>query len=353
MGASLDACTKCFFEEVESFQDGRHYYTQGSGPYFRLRVDWNPIRESPGAITCPFRLTDELVVEALELQGPRGWWPLQQRHERWKQDRVQPWGAGSSLLGMPRLPSGPRYSIPKRFARARIQDRSYLLQVAAASEDRSMENVKADIIDARDTAAWAVRFNRHLAEAVRGEDPDALGSSAPGVQVCAPIGCCVLETAIPQLAGQRHGEVVTLTPYPAPEVIKFIFDGTEEFLEMPHAFLHYVAWASGGRELPYDLQGVECEEGVLLVDPCLMRKERSAVQDLLGPILDGRSSSRSSSDASREMGPSPERFEALHKRCGPLCRTFDPSCRTGKGKKVCGLDVHCRLNNSTNDSSSR
>lgn len=266
------------------------------------------------------------------------------RHERWKQERAKPWSSGDSLRAMPRFPDGTRFSIPKRFARARIDQKWYLLQVAAHSDDRNMENVKADIIDARDTAAWAQRFNRHLATAVRGEDPDAHGGSAPGVQICAPIGCCVLETAIPQLAGQRHGEVVTLAPYPANDVTKFILDGNEEFLEMPHAFFHYVCWASGGRELPFDLQGAEDNEGgVLLVDPVLLRKERSGVQDLLGPILDSRNLSKTSTELSRDVGPSPERFEVLHRRCGPLCRTFDPNCRTSKGKKVCGMDVHCRL----------
>mmetsp|Transcript_68103 Transcript_68103/g.199283 ORF Transcript_68103/g.199283 Transcript_68103/m.199283 type:complete len:349 (+) Transcript_68103:134-1180(+) len=345
MGASLEICTKCFLEEVEFYQqDGGGYYTQGAGPYFRLRVDWNPIRESTGALVSPFRLTDEVVVEALDLQGPRGWYPLAQRHERWKQERAGTWSSADSLTGMPKLPEGTRFSIPKRFARARIGQDWYLLQVAVASEDRNMDNVKADIIDARDTAAWAQRFNRHLAQAVRGEDPDVPNAWAPGVQVCAPVGCSVLETAIPQLAGQRHGEVVTLTPYPSAEVRKFVFDGTEEFLEMPHAFFHYVSWASGGRELPYDLQGAESDEGgVALVDPVVLRSQRGGVQDLLGPILEARNASRTSSELSRDLGPSPERFEALHRRCGPLCRTFDPNCRTSKGKKVCGMDVHCRL----------
>merc|ERR1711920_106826 len=87
---------------------------------------------------------------------------------------------------------------------------------------------------------------------------------------------------IPQFLGGRRGEVVSLLRLPSSEVGKFVFDGSEEFLELPHAFFHYVTWFSGGREMAFDLQGAEHDDGdVILVDPCLLRTEKAGVSDLL------------------------------------------------------------------------
>jgi len=353
MGNALTSCTKCFLEEVEFFQEGPHFLAPSSGPYFRLRVDWNPIRASEAARVCPFSLTDEVVVEALDLCGPRGWQPLQWRHERYKQEKAKSskWSPDDSTSGASKMPEGSRFRIPKRFARARIEKQWYLMQVALAVEDRTMTNVKADIIDSRDAAIFAQRFNHHLRQKMAESGEIQIGvdhDSVPSVQICAPIGCCVLETALPQMAGSVHGEVVTLTPYPSHEVTKFVFDGTEEFLELPQAFFHYVAWATGGREMVYDLQGVEYEEAkVLLVDPCVLRMQRPGVRDLLAPMVQHRDMSRNSRSSEisypYDTDALQERFDQLHRQCGPLCKIFDPDCRGPRGRKVCGMDVQCKI----------
>mmetsp|Transcript_14280 Transcript_14280/g.32419 ORF Transcript_14280/g.32419 Transcript_14280/m.32419 type:complete len:342 (-) Transcript_14280:88-1113(-) len=339
MGTALATCKKLLLEDAEHLQgrgsDG--YYTYSNGPQLRLRVDWNPIRESLGARCCPFSLTDEIVVEALDVRAPRGWEPLSWRHEHYLKERN---ANKENQQSKPTMPSGPRYSVPKRYTRARIGRAWYLLQVAVAPEDRTMEHVKADIIDSKDAAAYAHHFNAHLRRSAGHDDfeqTETVDNSVPIVQVCAPIGCCVLETAIPQLAGSRAGEVVTLAPYPSMEVNKFVFDGQQEFLELPQAFFHFVTWLSGGKEMVYDLQGFEGDEGeVLLIDPCVLRPPKVGVKEFLNPLSSEKS-------ATMDVGPSPERFDQLHRRCGPLCQTFDPERRGPRGRKMCGLDVKCGM----------
>merc|ERR1712048_1506125 len=133
--------------------------------------------------------------------------------------------------------------------------------------------------------------------------------------------------------GSRPGEVVTLTPYTSLDVHKFIFDGNEDFLEMPQAFFHYASWFSNGKEMLFDLQGAENDNGdFILIDPCILRAPKLEISDVLHS---------GASVPAKEIAPSVERFNVLHKRCGPLCKGFDPDRKGGRGRKMCGIDVHC------------
>ena len=48
---------------------------------------------------------------------------------------------------------------------------------------------------------------------------------------------------------------MVIMDYPATDVTKFMLDGTEEYHELAQTFFHYVVWQSGGRAVPFDLQG--------------------------------------------------------------------------------------------------
>merc|ERR1719253_1025767 len=47
--------------------------------------------------------------------------------------------------------------------------------------------------------------------------------------------------------------------------------------------------------------------------------------------------------ASAGGGPTSERFEALHPRCGETCKAFDPQRRSAHGVKkgMCGTNITC------------
>merc|ERR1719408_453224 len=101
-----------------------------------------------------------------------------------------------------------------------------------------------------------------------------------------------------------QGDCCTLSPYGASEVMKFVFDGSETFHELPQAFFHYVAFASTGHLHVVDLQGaVEDEGDFLLLDPAIHRSEKP------------------------------------HPRCAPMCQVFDPQRKSAHAQRLqcCGL----------------
>ena len=48
---------------------------------------------------------------------------------------------------------------------------------------------------------------------------------------------------------------MVIMDYPATDVTKFVLDGREDWHELAQTFFHYVVWQSGGRAMPFDLQG--------------------------------------------------------------------------------------------------
>eukprot|EP00913_Durusdinium_trenchii_P030116 g28220.t1 len=128
-------------------------------------------------------------------------------------------------------------------------------------------------------------------------------------------------------------------------VKKFVFDGTQDFLELAQAFFHHAAFSSGGKELVCDLQGLEQEDGsLLLIDPCILRANAKMTMAhlLKGAVREDRGFGEAA--CLGPISPAAEIFERLHPKCAPMCKAFDPHRSSVKQKLgVCGLDVTCGL----------
>jgi len=335
MGLGISTCTKLFFDPDDCLQEEEDLSKGSSppepkaaGPQLALRVAYSPIEDSLGASASPFAAGDEVAV--VQLDRVKGWEPLGWRQERSAKQRAAMDNASSLAW-----PQGTRFSAAQRFWGAKIiasdgkggfEEHWCMLQVAVSLKDRSMESVKAMVDDSKDVASYAQRFNEQTARACGAED-----SEAPGVRVCAPVGCFVLGSTLPDVV--RPGEAVSLTPYPAATVKKFVFEGGEDFVELPQAFFHYVSWVSGGKETVGDLQGVQDEADVLLVDPVLLRASKPGIGELIGALASGPGEQTAQSSVEQH------RFDLWHPRCGQLCRAFDPQRRNVHGRRACGMSL--------------
>jgi len=280
-----------------------------------------------GCVAVPFVVGEEVAVQKLEKGG---WEAVGRFSSPTSYDTV----FSTEIPGQPSGPAlkldGQRFS-PKRCWRAhvisddghgRTVEHVLLLQVATRQEHRTRENVNLAFKDASETASYAQHFNKHMMETNAGMD------GTPTVKVCAPVVCQVLGSAVSFF---KEGDVVTLSVHPGNDVRKFISNGSEEFLEVPQAFFHYVAWHSGGGMHLADVQGSEQDTGdLLLLDPAMLRSTRPTAGDIVNAIL--------GSDGGKEaLGPSSERFNALHPRCGQTCMSFDPQRKTAHMRKHCGI----------------
>lgn len=95
--------------------------------------------------------------------------------------------------------------------------------------------VREVVREINQVADYARRFNRHVAEAAGEED-------APKVRVAVCYACFVLDGGSQEVA--CSGDTVVLTSFYGPEVSKFVFEGNEEFQELPQALL-----VRGGQQL--------------------------------------------------------------------------------------------------------
>lgn len=239
-----------------------------------------------------------------------------------------------------------------------------VLQMAASPDARTLRNVESDVDDAGAAASYAARFNRNQRQALLPggaipsdgcDEPDSsrplleeqrpeaeLGDdSAPKVRVAATIACEVVTSNYPSMI--PVGGYCTLAPYAEKEVQKFVFDGSsEDFSEIPQAYFHYSAFVSGGKEYVCDIQGTEEDDGsFLLVDPCILKACPPTVGQLVGAIANAPGQTSSPQSIS---GPTVERFDALHPRCGDACKVFDPHRRSAQrnGKiGMCGIAPTC------------
>lgn len=327
MGASLshvlDTCTNVWDQTCVEDRIGSVEGIAGQNLHIKLRVDASPIRESMGTLMHNLKITDEFVIEAIELHPSLE--ILSWRHEAVRTDN-RVW------------PGGPRCEVGMRYVRAKVNGQWVIMGVPAAPDFRSMERALQEIDDAKALASYAHSFNAHLMK-TSGQSEMSDEYEGPRMRVCVPVGCRVLCSAVPQFA--HPGAVVTLIPYPATEITKFVFNGQEDFSELPQAFFHYMVWMSGGRESGFDLQGVETEDGdFLLIDPVMVRAPSVGITEIGKTIIEGQNP--------EGVGPSQESFDALHPRCGPTCKTFDPHRRGVKARKMCGLDVPgCGLGSSS------
>jgi hypothetical protein len=255
-----------------------------------------------GAKLGPFGVGDEIGV--VEIEKVAGWEPL-----LWRQER--PWAAGPRQGCVPRHAWGA--TVLSSDGEGGLIQHFCVLQVAVSPDERTKANALADLYTAGDAAAHAHRFNCAMARTCT----DCEASSMPGIKVCAPVACTVLGGTASDFA--RPGETVLLTCYPARSVQKFVFDGSEEFLELPQAFFHYAMHSSGGQEQLADLQGVEDGDDVLLLDPLVLRASEPRVVESMAVVC--------------------KRFDTWHPRCGPMCRVFDPQRKARECKRHCGLNV--------------
>jgi len=281
------------------------------GPQLLLRVDAAPIREGPGVHVNPFRLTDEVILEGVESPGAYARFMARYTMARRFQSGEKPPFA---------WPDIERVSVPHVFVRARIEGstRNVLLAICASMGEQTLARTMSALQDSKELVEYAEAFNKYLRSAAEAEGGGA--DEAPQVKISAPVGCRVLDSKIPQLTAAEC--YVVLFDCPQSDVVKLMLDGTEQFHELAQSFFHYVMWHSGGRTLPFDLQGMETgQSDLLLIDPCVLRNEGETKV----------------SDECRE-----EVFQSLHRTCGQLCKGFDPSRRGGKVRRVCGVPT-CSL----------
>jgi hypothetical protein len=325
--------------------------TDVSGPKeLLLRVVHAPIEESSGAKLIGYKLDDVLKVVNFQTEpalDALGW--------RYREKMKQQW------------PPSYRFQLLKRSWHAVVVPDSWsgteqtcVLQMASSPDARTLENVEIDVDDARVAASYASRFNRNQCQAlssagmvppdsheeagterplmhsIRAADARA-EDAAPTVRVAATIACEVVSSSYPSMI--PVGGFCTLAPYAEKEVHKFVFDGSEDFSEIPQAYFHYAAFSSGGKEYVCDIQGVEEDDGCfLLVDPCVLRANLPTLKDLVGVIANTQGHGRSMT------GPTVERFDALHPKCGEACKVFDPQRRSAlrNGKTgLCGIGPTC------------
>lgn len=337
MGAAITQCTKAMLVESDECayvqSESPFQAAPGEGPQLALRISQAPIEASHGAKLCPFSAGDEVAV--VQVEKLKGWDEL-----RWRQERSAKQRASNDATSKLLWPTGPRFNNAQRFWGAKVvssdgaggfEEHWCLLQVAVNPQERTAENAKADIDDAREVAAYANRFNAQTASYCGADDVESM----PNIRVCAPVGCTVIGSTVPSMANPE--ETVLLAWYPSPQVKKFVFDGSEDFLELPQAFFHYVAFASGGQEQVADLQGVEDGDDIYLLDPVLLRSPQVTLTGLLGTMMAGGADHEPSFEP--ERGPGDLRFEQWHPRCGELCRAFDPTRRSAHCRKHCGINL--------------
>mmetsp|Transcript_19402 Transcript_19402/g.41335 ORF Transcript_19402/g.41335 Transcript_19402/m.41335 type:complete len:352 (+) Transcript_19402:161-1216(+) len=344
-GAALAACSRYIedqeWEPEEVFlQKMLRRRNEQDGTKLLLSVIAQP---SEGSAALPSSLTllqpgeEHLELWVERLEAMKGWAPLQWRYlcsgvpeaTRW----ASPTKGPSLSFWRARLTSG---SAEKGFDISKGQ--WCLLQVATATEERTAENARLDIKEWETVANYAHKFNLHILKSHCGGAgllDGGAAESVPDITVCAPLGCRVVETPVPQIFAP--GDVVTLLPYRWQDVTKFVFDGREEFLELPHAFFHYISWISGGHDCVGDLQGIEDENGsILLVNPWVPREVPGP--DILSSLTPFGTQTKQALQAAQ---PTAELFERLHTRCGPLCKTFDPDRRGKPVKRACGVPMSC------------
>lgn len=193
-----------------------------------------------------------------------------------------------------------------------------LMKLALTPKERQSEEMaRTAVEDCTIVTSYAYQFNSLIRS-----KPD--GENMPAIKVAASVCCSVLYSQLPFLS---KGDHVHLMSYPEAEVHKFVFNGREEFMELPHALFHYVVSMSRGSLMATDLQGFQHDNGdVLLVDPALQRAPAFNVGNVLASVTTGN----------RREGSSNE-FEQLHPKCGPLCKAFDPYRRGVTAHTICGV----------------
>lgn len=333
----LDLDTNCLcFGAANDVKAPRKTNTCPTGPPLALRVGYAPGVESAGARLGPFGLGDDIAVTKIE--QCKGLEVLAARSQRGAA------GAGSRNF-MPQ--DGLRFTMQQSHFRARVcvsdgrggfEEYWCLLSTANSPKDRTIENVQVAVDDAVIAASYAHRFNEQTANLHReeeGGEHDA--DSVVGVRVCIPVGAYVIGGTEASVA--QPGQAISLALYPFKEAHKYVYDGGEDFAELPQAFFHYCCFLSNGREVIADIQGYEDEDGdIFLVDPVVIRPSQPTVGSLLGTLTHGGNGG--GAGVPGQCGEVEKmRFDAWHPKCGQLCKAFDATRRGGHVRRACGLAV--------------
>jgi len=289
-----------------------------------LRVDHALVTDSAGANVSGFTVGDQIVVQSInkaQALDPLGW--------RYREDFRRSW------------PQSYRFQSRRVNLIADVVSRDQtirkcILQVAENPQDRTRGNVRLNVEDAQITASHAARYNQFMAQkmvnALDGQADEAL----PVMKVCAPVACEVVSTAAPNLL--PRGSFCTVTVYPFPEIMKFVFDGADEYAEVPQGFFHFVMYASGGTDMVCDIQGYEAEDAFHILDPVVLGGNKSAMAQYFTTLAADPVQGNPQRPTDEAHQPSEQRFNQLHPKCGSVCRTFDPTRHGAKGKKGhCGI----------------
>jgi len=293
-----------------------------------LRVCHVGEAEPMGSKLTGFQAGDKLLVSHISSAG--GLEPLEWRY---REDPNLVWPSGYRT-------KSPRMSLSAYIAPEQGREQLCLLQVAESRKDQTLGNVRLEVEDGVRAAAHAHRFNLHMMQhpgnvASIGNH----GETVPVVKVCVPVACEVISSDRAEL---RRGSICALSAYSDHEVSKFVYDGSEEFVEFPQAFFHFAAFSSAGSEFVCDIQGFEDDGGgLLLVDPLVLRSELPSVS--LSSVLNTAvanmtgAAARDATEA-KPAGATEHSFERLHPRCSQICKSFDPQRSGGKrNKNFCGF----------------
>lgn len=291
-----------------------------------IRVGHALIHDTLGANVSGFKVGDQITISSL--RKARG---LEALGWRYRSDVKALW------------PPSYRFQAPRHNLMAEVLSRDgrttqCVVQVPVEADDRSMENAQRHVEDAEIATSHARRFNEQMSQSLGNmmdvHDP---GEAPPALKICAPVACEVVSSSAPEIL--PRGSACTVTPYPHSEVVKYVFNGADDFMEVAQSFFHFAAFASGGSEFVCDLQGAEHENGeVHLIDPIVLREEKPGVTGFLSTMTSTQQAPPRKLDIGPEYAPTGERFDRLHPKCGQICQTFDPMRRGAKGKKgVCGI----------------
>eukprot|EP00397_Hematodinium_sp_SG-2012_P046318 GEMP01052285.1.p1 GENE.GEMP01052285.1~~GEMP01052285.1.p1 ORF type:complete len:302 (+),score=51.44 GEMP01052285.1:205-1110(+) len=233
-------------------------------------------------------------------------------------------GGASTSMALPRDKKGATLEFPDTyrfyakhcFRITTTEGHQYLLQVSSSLDDRTREWVELDVEDNLSAQTLAHKFNTQLGEQGGGF-----------IFVCKPKAVEITQSHLPAILSE--GDAALIFPYKGDlsEMQKFVFNAeTDREVDLPGAFFHYSLFITQGREMVYDLQGEIDDNGDLfLLDPLVLSGGFNTDMIGCGPILGA--------------GGPPGAFDALHPRCSPLCRLFDPvrKVRTNAG----GMPFHC------------
>lgn len=315
------------------------------GPRLQL---WRTIAptELSGAARSIFPAHEKVANLWIErVESVKGWAPLHYRYEESPREALAGLDAGATASLPSRrplhMPGGSSdQGVPRRSWRVLVvsenasgqrREQWCMLLVAEDPRDRYAELLSRDIDEARLLASHADAFNEHVLQV---SACSATVQMSPRISVCMPTAFRVVQSPVPQFFAP--GDHVMLLPYSAQEVSKFVYDGSESFLELPQAFYHFVAWECGGQSPFIDLQGTEDEDGsVLLVHVCM--PGQAEADGILGAISLFPATTAGDDEVSEAL------FDRLHPRCGPLCKTFDAERRIRHRIGHCGMPNACGL----------